>query len=174
MAGNGGDIDGVKENGVEDGMKHASELIDTNGAVETDNSNTLGDGNKDHDCSPEELEKMVLELNFQNEFMKSQFESLKDHIKESDMPDMRNKSMEHDSLGSQHELKQLQEKVESLNRELVEERLTRAAAEGALKHLQDANAEADVKAQELSATLAEGCNPFFTLIVYAIDGCRFL
>ena len=54
-------------------------------------------------------------------------------------------------------VKELEEQIESLRRELLEERQTRDAAEEALKHLRAVYSEADAKAQELAAQLAEGC-----------------
>ena len=53
-------------------------------------------------------------------------------------------------------MKELRKSVESLSKELHEEKLTRGAAEEALRHLREAHSEADAKAHELSVKLAEG------------------
>lgn len=52
----------------------------------------------------------------------------------------------------------LNEKIKSLNRELLEEKQTRGAAEEALKHVQTLYLEDDTKVQELSVKVAEGCD----------------
>lgn len=97
----------------------------------------------------DQLVQMVMELNFQNEYLKSQFESLKIYQQDSSGSHQQTKT-----IGDEDE-KMLHEKIESLNRELLEEKQTRGAAEDALTHLRAAFSEADTKAQELSAKLAE-------------------
>lgn len=64
------------------------------------------------------------------------------------------------------DLKDLSEEIESLKRELLEERQTRYAAEEALKHLRSAHLEADTKAQELAAKLDEGSWHIHNLFYY--------
>ncbi|KAF3440864.1 hypothetical protein FNV43_RR19150 [Rhamnella rubrinervis] len=91
---------------------------------------------------------MVMELTFQNEFFKSQFEGFRDFQLVS--------SVSNKQKGSEQEgVKELQERIESLNKQLLEEKQTRSAAEEALKHLQTLYSEADAKAQELSEKLVE-------------------
>ncbi|GJS25358.1 hypothetical protein Tco_0453990 [Tanacetum coccineum] len=51
--------------------------------------------------------------------------------------------------------KELKDKIEALNEELVIERQTRGAAEATLEHLRAEYIEADAKSQELEAKLAE-------------------
>nr|GEU47337.1 protein GRIP [Tanacetum cinerariifolium] len=51
--------------------------------------------------------------------------------------------------------KELKEKIEALNEELVIERQTRGAAEATLEHLRAENTKADAKSQELEAKLAK-------------------
>ncbi|XP_022863244.1 protein GRIP-like [Olea europaea var. sylvestris] len=117
--------------------------------------NGLHDGNKHTYYSHDQLEETVVELSFQNEYLKSQFVDMKNHILDSGDPEKRNKAMELDDLASNGDVRELHEKLESLKRELLEERQTRGAAEEALKHLGAAHSEADTKVQELSAKLAE-------------------
>ncbi|KAL0463751.1 UNVERIFIED_CONTAM: protein GRIP [Sesamum latifolium] len=66
-----------------------------------------------------------------------------------------NAFLENDNSGSIDDVKELRGEIESLKREILEERQTRGAAEEALKHLRAAHSEADMNAQELSAKLAE-------------------
>ncbi|KAH0973199.1 hypothetical protein GBA52_025355 [Prunus armeniaca] len=102
-----------------------------------------GPGSSDaHD----QLVQMVMELKLQNEFLKSQFEGFQNFQQTEPSETEGSKS---------EEVEQLRQMTESLNVELLEEKQTRAAAEVALKHLQEAHSEADSKAQELSAKLAE-------------------
>ncbi|KAH0970987.1 hypothetical protein GBA52_023143 [Prunus armeniaca] len=102
-----------------------------------------GPGSSDaHD----QLVQMVMELKLQNEFLKSQFEGFQNFQQTEPSETEGSKS---------EEVEQLRQMIESLNVELLEEKQTRAAAEVALKHLQEAHSEADSKAQELSAKLAE-------------------
>lgn len=92
----------------------------------------------------DQLVQMVFEANFQNEYLKSHLEGLKIlHVDASE------------SNGSE-DAKGLHEKIEYLNRQLLEEKQTRGAAEEALKHLRAAYSDADAKAQGLSFKLAEG------------------
>ncbi|XP_051114489.1 protein GRIP [Andrographis paniculata] len=111
-------------------------------------------GDMDSNYGQDELVQMVVELNFQNEYMKSQYEGLKDHLLHSDQSGGREVQVHH-VLGGQDDQKKLGGELESLRRELDEERQTRGAVEEALKHLRAAHSEADMKAQELSAKLAE-------------------
>lgn len=73
---------------------------------------------------------------------------------DSDRPDPQNVEDRHSGAGD--DLRDLREEIESLKRELLEERQTRSAAEEALKHLRAAHLEADTKAQELAAQFDEG------------------
>lgn len=121
---NNGDI--VVENGISDGC-----LSSTDG----------------HD----QLVQTVIELRFQNEYLKSQFEGFKNFESVDRASDEQKKGSEGEAG-----VKELQEMVESLNKQLLEEKQTRVAVEEALKHLQVAHLEADAKAQELSVKLVEG------------------
>lgn len=117
--------------------------------------NGLHDGNKHTNYNHDQLEETVVELSFQNEYLKSQFVDMKNHFLDSGELEKRNKAMELDHLASDGDVRELHEKLESLQKELLEERQTRSAAEKALKHLGAAHSEADTKVQELSAKLAE-------------------
>ncbi|KAM1283818.1 hypothetical protein ACFX13_027461 [Malus domestica] len=111
-------------------------------------SNSNGDfaqenGGPDSGDTHDQLVQTVMELKLQNEFLKSQFEGF------------RNLQPPEPEGGESEEVKQLRQTIESLNAELLEEKQTRAAAEVALKHLQESHFEADSRAQELSVKLAE-------------------
>ncbi|KAL3838845.1 hypothetical protein ACJIZ3_023436 [Penstemon smallii] len=156
LEGGDGGSGGVLENRVEDGVEQENGKLDFNNSSDSNllKENGTYDGNTDFNSSHDELVQMVVELDFQNEYMKSQFEGLKSHT--LDKPDQQNKDMGNDPLGSNDDVVgQLREKLESLNRELVEERQTRGAAEQALEHLRVEHSEADLKTHELSAKVAE-------------------
>ncbi|KAJ6736962.1 SYNAPTONEMAL COMPLEX PROTEIN-RELATED [Salix viminalis] len=119
--------------------------VQINGNVLKENG-MCDDGNVLEESTNEQLLQMVIELKFQNEFFKSQFEGLKSqHEAEENGQES----------GESVDVKELHEKIQSLNRELNEEKQTRGAAEIALEHLRGEYSEADAKAQELSLKLAE-------------------
>lgn len=150
MSTEGDNIVEVPENHIEDSLKPEKNLSDVNHG--SNGNLALGNGsfNGSH-CSSDnhDLLLMVMELTFQNEFFKSQFEGFRDFQLVS--------SVSNEQKGSEQEgVKELQERIESLNKQLLEEKQTRSAAEEALKHLQTSYSEADAKAQELSEKLMEG------------------
>ena len=98
---------------------------------------------------------MVTELKFQSEFLKCQFVGLKNIQLEKSVSNQQTKASETDG-GESEDVKELHERIESLEKELLEEKQTRGATEEALKHLTLAYSEADAKSLELSAKLAEG------------------
>lgn len=164
MATVGGDTAGVPEleSRVSDDLKSEKQLSDanfvSNGNVVVENGlpDDVDAGSGDtHD----QLVQMVTELKFQNEFLKSQFEGLKDLQSECSVSDRQTEASEIEG-GESEDVKELREMIESLKRELLEEKQTRGAAEEALKHLTTAYSEADAKAQELSANLAEAQQKF--------------
>ncbi|BBH08092.1 Golgi-localized GRIP domain-containing protein [Prunus dulcis] len=106
----------------------------------------LENGGQGSSDAHDQLVQMVMELKLQNEFLKSQFEGFQ-NFQQTEPSETEG--------GKSEEVEQLRQTIESLNVELLEEKQTRAAAEVALKHLQEAHSEADSKAQELSAKLAE-------------------
>ncbi|KAJ6398189.1 hypothetical protein OIU77_019068 [Salix suchowensis] len=119
--------------------------VQINGNVLKENG-MCDDGNVLEESMNEQLLQMVIELKFQNEFFKSQFEGLKSqHEAEENGQES----------GESADVKELHEKIQSLNRELNEEKQTRGAAEIAMEHLREEYSEADAKAQELSLKLAE-------------------
>ncbi|KAJ6413371.1 hypothetical protein OIU84_006214 [Salix udensis] len=119
--------------------------VQINGNVLKENG-MCDDGNVLEESTNEQLLQMVIELKFQNEFFKSQFEGLKSqHEAEENGQES----------GESADVKELHEKIQSLNRELNEEKQTRGAAEIALEHLREEYSEADAKAKELSLKLAE-------------------
>lgn len=148
-------VSGTVENNVEDAVKHEELLNDNHESGETfANENRIHDGEPCPSSSQDKLERMAVELNFQNEYLKSQFEDLKNmHLKSAELG-QRNGVIEQDTVASE-DVKEFREKIESLSRELVEEKQTRGAAEKALEHLRAVYTEADAKAQELAIKLAE-------------------
>lgn len=111
----------------------------------------------DHRCQVDpndQLLQMAFELRFQNDFLKSQFEGF----------NILNSVHSDSSLGNKVSglaedesdiIEELQGKMQALNKELLDEKQTRGAAEDTLKHLQLVYSEADTKTQELSEKLAE-------------------
>ncbi|GMN28752.1 hypothetical protein TIFTF001_002173 [Ficus carica] len=112
--------------------------------------NGISDGGLSSTVGHDQLVQTVIELRFQNEYLKSQFEGFKNFESVDRASDEQKKGSEGEAG-----VKELQEMVESLNKQLLEEKQTRVAAEEALKHLQVAHLEADAKAQELSVKLVE-------------------
>ncbi|KAF3960377.1 hypothetical protein CMV_014906 [Castanea mollissima] len=159
MEAEGGDAAGVLEleSHASDDLKSEKQLPDTNyvsnGNISVENGLTE-DVNPSSDDTHDQFVQMVTELKFQNEFLKSQFEDLKNSQSECSVSSQQTKANETEG-GESEDVKELRERIESLKRELLEEKQTRNAAEEALKHLTVAYSEADAKAQELSAKLAE-------------------
>ncbi|CAL9245246.1 unnamed protein product [Arabidopsis halleri] len=91
----------------------------------------------------DQLLQTIAELRLENDFLRSQF---KDQVEQS-----RSHQVEADSA----QLKQLQEQVASLSREIDVEKQTRVAAEQALEHLREAYSEADAKAHEYSTKFSQ-------------------
>ncbi|XP_030975755.1 protein GRIP-like isoform X2 [Quercus lobata] len=159
MEAEGGDTAGVLEleSHASDDLKSEKHLPNTNyvsnGNIAVENGLT-DDVNPSSDDTHDQFVQMVTELKFQNEFLKSQFEDLKNSQSECSVSNQQTKANETEG-GESEDVKELCERIESLKRELLEEKQTRNAAEEALKHLTVAYSEADAKAQELSAKLAE-------------------
>ena len=164
-----GDVGAMMESQVEDSFKPENQVSDINRSKYGSNRNLVKENglSDDSQCpadTHDQLILMVTELKFQNEFLKSQFEvlsSLNSVHSDSSTP----KKIGGVEDGESDILKELQGRVESLNKELVIEKQTRGAAEEALKHLQTAYSEADTKVQELSEKLAEGMTLFICLCV---------
>lgn len=126
---------------MEENSKPRKRGGDSNGDLALENGSS-GDA---HD----QLVQMVTELKFQNEFLKSQIEGFQSLKQEEP-------SVEEGGGGGSEEVEQLRRSVESLSAQLEEEKQTRTAAEVALKHLREEHLEADSRAQDLAAKLAEG------------------
>ncbi|KAG8660079.1 hypothetical protein MANES_02G112700v8 [Manihot esculenta] len=145
--GNAGEMPGTH---MEDPEKHLSDMHrGSNGNLTKENG--LQDDTPFTETAHEQLVQMVIELKFQNEFLTSQFEALK-NLQSADDKSQHRTEASHQKTG---EIEGLQKSIESLSRELHAETQTRGAAEEALKHLREAYSEAEAKAQELSANLAE-------------------
>ncbi|KAK1587300.1 hypothetical protein Q3G72_011581 [Acer saccharum] len=144
--------------GLENSVKHEKQLSETNG---DSNGNVVNEHgvHDDDDCSSngnhDQLLEMVMELKFQNEFLKSQIEELKTRRPADDGESCRQREGSGEESREFVDVKELQERIEALSKELHEEKQTRGAAEKALEHLRVAYEEADSKAQEFSVKLAE-------------------
>lgn len=162
MSEGGGDIDGRLENYVGDDVQQDAKLNGiTQNSEDLNKDNVLSNDKLDSDDTQDQLMQMVVDLKFQNEYLKSHFQDLKNVHTES-------KAKAFDQNGTCEDSNELHEKIEALNRELVIERQTRGAAEAALEHLRAEYSEADSKSQELAAKLAEGCIklPFILLLLF--------
>lgn len=151
-----GNVSETPESQTADALKPEIQLVDTR--LENDanyaKENGLFDGKPHVDATHDQLVLMVMELNLQNEYLKSQFEGLQAFHSESDGSHQQTRETVQEGAASV-DVKELHEKIESLSSELFEEKQTRVAAEEALKHLRAAHSAADAKAQELSTKLAE-------------------
>lgn len=127
-------------------QKNDADLSKENGLQDT----------KLHDINTQDpLLEMVLELSFQIDYMKSHFKELNNVQSDFGGRYQLERGI-HQDEEAYEDVKTLHAKIDTLNRELLEERQTRGAAEEALKHLRAVYIEADAKSQELSAKLAEG------------------
>ena len=86
------------------------------------------DVNPSSDDTHDQFVQMVTELKFQNEFLKSQFEDLKNSQSECSVPNQQTKANETEG-GESEDVKELHERIESLKRVLLEEKQTRNAGE---------------------------------------------
>ncbi|XP_074571452.1 protein GRIP [Curcuma longa] len=107
----------------------------------------------DQDESIDELRQMVIELGFQNEYLKSQLDHLKSELHPERVSDQERHRRE--GAGSSEDDNNLHDQIKYLHKEIQEQKETRKAAEDALEHLRIAYSEADGKVQELSAKLIE-------------------
>lgn len=129
---------GIKSNQLDNEYQDSD-----NSAVNFEKHNDVHDGISSPDGNHEQLTQIVMELTLQNDFLKAQIEGIKSH-------ECRGKEEETSDV-----ITHLQEKVNSLNKEIKEHRETQKAAEEALEHLRAEYFEADAKAQELSLKLIE-------------------
>lgn len=169
-----GNVGEMPEGRMEDSsLQHEKQLAEvphgSNENLATENG--LHDGTQLMESTHEQLVQMVIELRFQNDFLKSQFEDLK-NIQSKHDETHQETGVSGQKTGEYADVKELHERIESLNRELNEEKQTRGAAEEALKHLREVYSEADAKVQELSGKLAEGQSLFVHLEVLKICSIR--
>lgn len=141
----------IESNGDDSVQPKEEEISETNGNPAKENGlvevEVEVEGNRSSEDTHDQLLQMVTELKFQNEYLKSQLEA-------HDGSYQKTKGIEQDS-GDSAQVGELQEKIESLSKELNVEKQTRLAAEEALRHLQEAHSEADARAQELASKLSE-------------------
>ena len=161
MASDEGDTVGMMESSVEDSSTPEAQLPGenhhykhgSNGNLPLENG--LSDGNQGPADTHDQLLEMVADLRFQNEFLKSQFEEFR-NVNSVHSDSSLQKGVGGPEGGESDIVKELQERIQTLDKELLEEKQTRHASEEALKHLQTLYSEAEAKAQELSEKLAEG------------------
>lgn len=160
MASGEGDIGGEMESQTEVSSVPEEHLPDVDRQSKDESNvnlkleNGISDGNEGSADTHDQLLQMVVDLKFQNEFLKSQFEGF------SNVNNLHSDSSIQKGVGGMEDeesdiVKELQERIQSLNKEFLEERQTRIASEEALKHLQMAYSDAEAKAQELSENLVE-------------------
>ncbi|XP_023754131.1 protein GRIP [Lactuca sativa] len=155
MSEGGDDVDKRAENHVGDAIQPYAKSNDMS-PQDIGNSkedSILSNGNPISDDTQDHLMQTMAELKFQNEYFKSHFHDLKNLYTDSTGSIQQTKTINQDE--THEDSKELHDKIESLNKELIEERQTRAAAEAALEHLRIEYSEADAKCQELAAKLAE-------------------
>ncbi|TKY70262.1 GRIP protein [Spatholobus suberectus] len=116
--------------------------------------NGLSDGNQGPADTHDQLLQMVMDLRFQNDFLRSQFDGFR-NVNNVHSDSSIQKGVDDLAERESNIEKELQERIELLNKEFLEKKQTRIASEEALKHLQTAYSEAEAKAQELSEKLAE-------------------
>ncbi|CAH9098437.1 unnamed protein product [Cuscuta epithymum] len=150
---------GDNHNDSENHIKNAMEFENQHGGInDKDNSGLTKESDLHYSDqftsdSNDDFIQMVVELNFQNEYLKYQILGLK-HAHSHHIPSQLNNIVEHEVV-SNADTREFHEKMEHLEKQLLEERQTRSAAEEAVKHLQTVYLEADRKVQVLSNTLAE-------------------
>ncbi|XP_019420180.1 PREDICTED: protein GRIP-like isoform X2 [Lupinus angustifolius] len=154
-----GDTGGMVESHTQDSRVPEEQLSDVNDHYKNGSKGNLPENSVSHnsqgsDDSHDQLLQMVVELRFQNEFLKSQFEGFS-NISSVDSDSSQNNRVGVLEDGESDVMNELQERIQSLNKELEEEKQTRHASEEALTHLQTVYSETETKAQELSKKLAE-------------------
>ncbi|KAL5099653.1 hypothetical protein RYX36_003980 [Vicia faba] len=165
MASGEGDTGGTMEIPAEDSSRPEEQLFnsDTNHQSKDGSNinlvmeNGLSDGNECPADTYDQLLQMVVDLKFQNEFLKSQFEGFSNVNSVSSESSIQKEAGGAED-GESDIVKELRERIESLNKEFMEEKQTRIASEEALKHLQVAYSDAEAKAKDLSEQLVEAQN----------------
>lgn len=142
----------MPETREDESLKPEAQFSETNGDLSKENAEL--DANLSSDDAHDKLLQTVTELKFENEVLKSQLDSFKNFQSENDVPSQQTNVSGKETKFSA-DVKELHDRIESLSRELDEEKQTRVAAEEALKHLREVYSEADAKAQDLSGKLAE-------------------
>ncbi|KAK8964791.1 Protein GRIP [Platanthera guangdongensis] len=139
-----GPVDSPREDhGIKSNQLDNKNQDSDNSTVNFEKHNGIHDGISSPDGNHEQLTQIVMELTLQNDVLKAQIEGIKSQ----------------ECVGKKEEtseiIAQLQEKVNSFNKEIKEHRETQKAAEEALEHLRAEYFEADAKVQELSLKLIE-------------------
>ncbi|KAK9112512.1 hypothetical protein Scep_020031 [Stephania cephalantha] len=137
----------------EDGLEEPKHLFHGNLEESLVMENGTSDAYQFNQATHDQLIQMVTELSFQNEYLKAHFKGLSNSHFESNVG-FKQKEVGYEGRTSE-DVNELHAKIESLNRELLEQKQTQNAAENALTHLQVAYSEADAKARELSTKLTE-------------------
>uniref|UniRef100_A0A1D1ZHY7 Protein GRIP n=1 Tax=Anthurium amnicola TaxID=1678845 RepID=A0A1D1ZHY7_9ARAE len=110
------------------------------------------------DDTEDQLTQTVAELAFQNDYLKAQFEALRKQLLIGVPAAITGGGEVEGGQGGEsprEELARLREEIGALKTEIHERSVTQKAAKDALEHLRASYSEADARAQELSAQLAE-------------------
>ena len=143
---------------VEDDISNGMTEVAMEGAAKNKLISTVGYAGNENgvhhwsdisDATVEDLMRIVIEVSFQNDYLKAQIGS-------SRLPAVGSIDAVAKEGGDSEQLNQLHEKIKCLNKEIQEQKETQKAAEDALEHLKAQYADADSKVQELSEKLAQG------------------
>lgn len=142
---------------LEDAAKPSQQFVDMNlkidgSVVNFGMDNGVSNGAASADETHDELTRMVMELNFQNDYLKAQIGSI---ISQLQKPVSREDNENGQDGEASEQAHHLNEQIKCLNKEIQEQRETQKAADDALEHLRAAYSEADGKVQELSVKLIE-------------------
>lgn len=190
------DSDPTKENGLHDGNTHSnyyhdelvqmvqneymksqdeglkilldSDLADTQKVEEHDSRAVDGDPDQPNPQKVEERDSRAVDDDA-DQPDSEKVQELDSRAGHDDSDQSHPQKVQNRDSGAGVDLKDLSEEIESLKRELLEERQTRYAAEEALKHLRSAHLEADTKAQELAAKLDEGSGHIHNTLHHAYN-----
>ncbi|XP_028551497.1 protein GRIP [Dendrobium catenatum] len=148
-----GSVQGVTEDAATISNQMVNGNLELGNSVNFEKQNGVDDVIANHNGTYDQLSQIIMELSLQNDYLKAQIEGTKSQALRSVEVARPNNGSKDDEASEI--VSQLQEKINSLNKELQEQRETQRAAENALEHLRAEYSEADGKVQELSLKLIE-------------------
>ncbi|KAI0489042.1 hypothetical protein KFK09_028883 [Dendrobium nobile] len=150
-------FDGSAQGLRDDAATMSNQMVNGNpelgNSVNFEKLNGIDDVITNHNGTYDQLSQIIMDLSLQNDYLKAQIEDTKYQALRSVEVAKPNNGSKDDEASEI--VSQLQEKINSLNKELQEQRETQKAAENALEHLRAEYSEADGKVQELSLKLIE-------------------